>query len=257
MGVFMRVPSQCLHALEDSLCDLRCSVEGGELDVLLLAEMHADQRVEAVQQLLQRLDVLGIRLLEPVDPPHDCLVVVHHRDGCVSESDELRPLRVEHLLFGLRVRDERAAQELDDPADKQLPLCAVEARDLARGLPDVLDVEEQLFVLSSERLWDASSTSLLHRSVLPQRFCRSVLGGRSEQLWDEDTDQVADRGRAVPARPVVPHVRACACLDVSKQARLFAKFAFASGDAVIACWESKAHWSNWRPQRLMPNAARN
>lgn len=37
-------------------------------------------------------------------------------------------------------------------------------------------------------------------------------------------------------------------LNVSEQARLFAKFAFASGDAFITCWESKAHWSNWRPQ---------
>ena len=37
-------------------------------------------------------------------------------------------------------------------------------------------------------------------------------------------------------------------LDVAEQARLFAKFALASGDAFINCWESKAHWSNWRPQ---------
>ena len=36
-------------------------------------------------------------------------------------------------------------------------------------------------------------------------------------------------------------------LDLPEQARLFAKFAFASGDAFITCWESKAHWSNWRP----------
>jgi hypothetical protein len=37
-------------------------------------------------------------------------------------------------------------------------------------------------------------------------------------------------------------------LDLAEQARLFAKFGFASGDAFINCWESKAHWSNWRPQ---------
>ena len=36
-------------------------------------------------------------------------------------------------------------------------------------------------------------------------------------------------------------------LDVAEQARLFAKFGFSSGDALINCWESKAHWSNWRP----------
>jgi hypothetical protein len=36
-------------------------------------------------------------------------------------------------------------------------------------------------------------------------------------------------------------------LDVAQQARLYAKFAFASGDALINCWASKAHWSNWRP----------
>jgi len=37
-------------------------------------------------------------------------------------------------------------------------------------------------------------------------------------------------------------------LDLAEQARLFATFGFASGDALINCWESKAHWSNWRPQ---------
>ncbi len=37
-------------------------------------------------------------------------------------------------------------------------------------------------------------------------------------------------------------------LDLAEQARLFAKFGFASGDTFINCWESKAHWSNWRPQ---------
>ncbi len=37
-------------------------------------------------------------------------------------------------------------------------------------------------------------------------------------------------------------------LDLAEQARLFAKFALSSGDAFINCWESKAHWSNWRPQ---------
>jgi hypothetical protein len=37
-------------------------------------------------------------------------------------------------------------------------------------------------------------------------------------------------------------------LDLAEQARLFAKFALASGDTFINCWESKAHWSNWRPQ---------
>jgi hypothetical protein len=58
----------------------------------------------------------------------------------------------ERLLFCFRVRDECAAQELDDPADEELSLARVEAGDLARGLADVLDVGEQLFVLSPERL---------------------------------------------------------------------------------------------------------
>ena len=32
------------------------------------------------------------------------------------------------------------------------------------------------------------------------------------------------------------------------QARLFAKLSLANADTFITCWESKAHWSNWRPQ---------
>ena len=37
-------------------------------------------------------------------------------------------------------------------------------------------------------------------------------------------------------------------LDIAQQARLFGKLALANGDTFINCWESKAHWSNWRPQ---------
>jgi hypothetical protein len=37
-------------------------------------------------------------------------------------------------------------------------------------------------------------------------------------------------------------------LDVAEQARFFAKLALANADTFITCWESKAHWSNWRPQ---------
>ena len=37
-------------------------------------------------------------------------------------------------------------------------------------------------------------------------------------------------------------------LGLVEQGRLFAKFGLSSGDALINCWESKARWSNWRPQ---------
>ena len=37
-------------------------------------------------------------------------------------------------------------------------------------------------------------------------------------------------------------------LDVAEQARFFAKLSLANADTFITCWESKAHWSNWRPQ---------
>lgn len=43
MGVFVHVPGKRLHAVEDGLGDLRRrGVEGGKLDVLLLAKVHAD-----------------------------------------------------------------------------------------------------------------------------------------------------------------------------------------------------------------------
>ncbi|SOC58299.1 vanadium-dependent haloperoxidase [Ornithinimicrobium cerasi] len=37
-------------------------------------------------------------------------------------------------------------------------------------------------------------------------------------------------------------------LDVAEQARFLAKVALTNGDTFITCWESKAEWSNWRPQ---------
>ena len=45
-------------------------------------------------------------------------------------------------------------------------------------------------------------------------------------------------------------------LDLAEQARLFAKFGLSSGDALINCWESKAHWSNWRPHHCDPPRSR-
>jgi len=37
-------------------------------------------------------------------------------------------------------------------------------------------------------------------------------------------------------------------LDLAQQALLYAKFNLAGADALITCWEDKAHWSFWRPQ---------
>jgi hypothetical protein len=37
-------------------------------------------------------------------------------------------------------------------------------------------------------------------------------------------------------------------LDIAEQARFFGKLSLANADTFITCWESKAHWSNWRPQ---------
>jgi hypothetical protein len=37
-------------------------------------------------------------------------------------------------------------------------------------------------------------------------------------------------------------------LDVAEQSRFLAQLALTNGDAFITCWESKARWSNWRPQ---------
>jgi len=79
-------------------------------------------------------------------------VVVHHRRRRVGGTDELRPLGVQHFLLGLRVREERAGEEVHDPPDEQLSLTAVEARNLPCSLSDVLDVRVQLGVLAPERL---------------------------------------------------------------------------------------------------------
>jgi hypothetical protein len=75
--VVVGVARRGLHPLEHGVGDLgRRGVERRELEVLLLAEVDADQRVEPVQQLLERVDVVDVGTGEPVDARHDRLVVV-------------------------------------------------------------------------------------------------------------------------------------------------------------------------------------
>jgi hypothetical protein len=44
-------------------------------------------------------------------------------------------------------------------------------------------------------------------------------------------------------------------LSTSEQARLLAQASMSGGDAVIGCWESKVHWSFWRPLTAIREAA--
>ena len=88
IAVRVRVSRLFLHPLEHRSRELRRrGVERGELDVLLLAEVHADQRVEAVQQLLHSVDVGRVCFSKPLDPRDDRLVVVDHRHGGALEAD--------------------------------------------------------------------------------------------------------------------------------------------------------------------------
>jgi hypothetical protein len=143
----------CLaHAGEDPLGDVGGGVERGQLEVLLLAEVHGDERVQPVQQLLQRVEVAGVGRLEALDAGDDRLMVVDHRDRRVGEADERCPLGVEDVLLGLGVRDQRAAQETEDPVAKRVALRLGQARHLACGVGEVLDVLVQLLVLVAEGL---------------------------------------------------------------------------------------------------------
>jgi hypothetical protein len=44
-------------------------------------------------------------------------------------------------------------------------------------------------------------------------------------------------------------------LSTSQQARLFVMTSMSTADALIACWENKDHWSFWRPQTAIQQAA--
>ena len=57
----MGVRGRGLHACDHCVGELgRCGVERWELEVLLLAEVHADERVQAIRQLLERVDVMPV-----------------------------------------------------------------------------------------------------------------------------------------------------------------------------------------------------
>jgi hypothetical protein len=84
--------------------------------------MHRDQRVQSVQQLLQRVDVGDVGRLQAFDAGDDRVVVMHHRDRRVGEADEPRPLGVEDLLLGLRVGHQGAAQKAEDPDAERVAL---------------------------------------------------------------------------------------------------------------------------------------
>ena len=112
-------PRQRLHALEDRLGELRRSGVEGRDGVVLLAEVHADQRVEAIQQLLQGVDVVDVGLLE-----RSSRSTIASWSCTIGTAASANPTSVARSgtapLPPLRVRDERA-QELDDPSDERLP----------------------------------------------------------------------------------------------------------------------------------------
>ena len=78
--MFVSVPGCSFHAPEHGLRGFAWrGVEGRQLEVLLLPEVDADQGVQPVEQLLERVDVVDVGTLEPLDTRDDRLVVVDHR----------------------------------------------------------------------------------------------------------------------------------------------------------------------------------
>jgi hypothetical protein len=145
-------------------------------------------RVQPVEQLLQRIDVLDVGPCELVDAGHDRLVVVDHRRGGVREAEQLAPLGVEDVLFGLGVSYEGAAQELEDAVAQRGALVVAEPWNLARGLADVLDVVEQVLVLLAKRLGGA------HLSSLSDLCCCDSGTVQSPEREDRTADRRRHRG---------------------------------------------------------------
>ena len=62
------------HTSQHSCGDLGGGVEWRQVEVFLLAEVHRDQRVQAVEQFLERADVAGVGGVQTLDPSDDRLV---------------------------------------------------------------------------------------------------------------------------------------------------------------------------------------
>lgn len=141
------------HVLENAVNYLfRLGVENRELDVLLLAEVDADQRIQSVEQLLQGVNLIGRRLSQPVDAFDDRLVVVNHWDRRIPKADEPCPLGVQHLLLGLGVWNEGASEEFEHRRERLVALLRRELRNISTQSADVLQVLEQLLVFVAKRL---------------------------------------------------------------------------------------------------------
>ncbi len=139
------------HVSKRALSGVRVSIERRQLKILFLAEVHGDQCVKAVQQLLQTIDVRDGGVRQLLDPGDDRLVVVNHGNGCVREADELGPLGVEDGLLRPRVRDQRALQEGKDPTTQALSLVLGDPGHFTRRYAEMLYVLQQLLMLAAER----------------------------------------------------------------------------------------------------------
>lgn len=141
------------HALEHAVNYLfRLRGENRELDVLLLAEVDADQRIQSLEQFLQGVDLIGRCLSQPVDEFDDRLVVMHHWDRRIPKADEPRPLGVEDVLLGLGMRNESALEEFEHRRKRLVALLRREPRNVTTQSTNVLQVLEQLLVFVTKRL---------------------------------------------------------------------------------------------------------
>lgn len=127
-------------------------LEQREIDLFLLAEVRVQQRVNGVQDRLQRRRVVDVDSLELPDPLTQELVVEGHAGGREGMAELVCDLRIQPGFLRLGVQPQIAAKEVEDLGDDGATLGEPKRRNLTSRLCDLVDARPEAVVSGSKRL---------------------------------------------------------------------------------------------------------
>ena len=106
------------------------------------------------------------------------------------------------------------------------------------------------FVVDSNEQFLSTGPPALNTGIYAKDYAEVKALGAVGSSRSQEQQALVDFFQANPIEMYSRSFRTLALasgLDVAQQAHLYAKFGLALADSAITCWESKAHWSNWRP----------
>ena len=126
-------------------------LEERQVELLLLAEVRIEERVDAEEQLLERVRVGDVHGLERVHVFAEENVVELHDRRRARMAQAVRDTRIEPELLGLGMQLEAVAQEDEHVLDLVAPALIRQLRNAARDVDDLGQARPKLVVVSAQR----------------------------------------------------------------------------------------------------------